>query len=163
MLGCNHSLRRTLSSSNSRNYCQMDRGLPLLDLWNLAGSTCHRRSDCSHRWDSILLEITLKRSSIAIAVSKWIDCCNLQSEPAPRLQRKALSGPDDGNQPGANPDARIRCNEIPRVRERLNRRAKSQSPRRSRGAHDRRLVLNHPRNCRASVSDAMRATAATSF
>ena len=67
---------------------------------------------------------------------------NLQSEPAPGRQRKTLSGPDDGNQSGANPDARIRCNEIPRVRERLNRRAKSQSPRRSRGAHDRRLVLS---------------------
>ena len=59
------------------------------------------------------------------------------------------------NQSGANPDARLRCNEIPRVRERHNRRTKSQSPRGSRGPHDRRLVLNHRRNCRASVSDAV--------
>jgi hypothetical protein len=70
-------------------------------------------------------------------------------------QRKALSGGGDADQSCANPNTRFRCNEIPRIRERLNRRTKSQSPRRSRGAHDRRLVLNHPRNCRASVSDAI--------
>ena len=59
------------------------------------------------------------------------------------------------NQSGANPGARFRRDEIPFVPQRLNRRAKSQSPRRSRGAHDRRLVLNRPQNCRASVSDAV--------
>jgi len=57
--------------------------------------------------------------------------------------------------PSANPNARLWCDEIPFVTQRLNRRAKSQSPRGSRGAHDRRVVLNRPRRCRASVSDAV--------